>query len=136
MSTAGKGTEAVEQQALGHFAEAAGQGARKTEGDRKEPGHVGSDVTAVVPLVPEVEAAHTHGVAEVLGDGMEPGEGGQGEDESKGPGRNGHTEVSQLAMEATHILAARNVLRMAGEPGEEGDAEEQSCRAAAASAPW
>lgn len=126
----------MEQQALGRFAEAAGQGARKTEGDRKEPGHVGSDV-AVVPLVPEVEAAHTHGVAEeVLGNGMEPGDGGRGEDESKGPERNGHTEVSQLAMEATHILAARNELRMAGEQGEEGDAEEQSCRAAAASAPW
>lgn len=126
----------MEQQALGRFAEAAGQGARKTEGDRKEPGHVGSDVTAVVPLVPEVEAAHTHGVAaEVLGDGMELGDGGRGEDVNKGPERNGHTEVSQLAMEATHILAARNELRMAGEPGE-GDAEEQSCKAAAASAPW
>lgn len=125
----------MEQQALGRFAEAAGQGARKTEGDRKEPGHVGSDV-AVVPLVPEVEAAHNGVAEEVLGDGMEPGDGGRGEDESKGPGRNGHTEVSQLAMEATHILAARNELRMAGEPGEEGDAEEQSCRAAAASVPW
>lgn len=127
----------MEQQALGRFAEAATQGARKPKGDRKEPGHAGSDVTVVVPLMPEVEAAHTHGVAAVvLGEGMEPGDGGRGEDESKGPERSGHTEVSQLATEATHILAARSELRMAGEPGEEGDAEEQSCRAAAASAPW
>lgn len=110
--------------------------ARKMGHARKEPGHASSDVAAVPALGEEVEAAHRHGVVVVLEEDKEPGGGGRGEDENKGPERNGHTAVSQLGMEAKHILAAHNESHMADGPGEEGDAEVQSCRAAAASAPW
>lgn len=86
----------------------------------------------------EAGVVHSHGAAAAdLESYKEKGDGGRQEDENSGWERNGHKEVSQLAMEATHSSAAHNGVRIVVDVlGGDGDAEEQSCKAAAASVPW
>lgn len=123
VSIAGHGTEA-EEQASGRFA---GEARRHAHTWAAEHGH--SDGPA------EAAAARMRGAA-VAEPVRHRGEGDDGRREDRERERSGRTEAWPLATEATRSQTAHNGVHMAAGVMGEGDAGEQSCRAAAASAPW